>query len=221
MPVATLQATTNAHLAHQGDLFSTGPLAVPPTVEGAEREAVGPRSWVEHAPRWLPGADELFGELARAVPWSHNRRVMYDRIVEEPRLVAWYGRGSPLPHPALQELASTLAEAYGRPFDSVGMNLYRNGRDSVAWHGDRVEGRTDAVVALVSLGSPRPFLLRPTGGGPSRSWHLGHGDLFVMGGACQVHCEHAVPKVARAGPRLSMAFRHGSLRERYPTARLR
>ncbi len=89
-------------------------------------------------------------------------------------------------------------------------NLYRDGNDSVAWHGDRHRHHTtDPVVVLLSLGAPRPLKLRRRGGGPSRSWDLGGGDLFAMGGACQHDWEHCVPKLARAvGPRMSVAFRH-------------
>ena len=95
-------------------------------------------------------------------------------------------------------------------FDSVGINLYRDGADSVAWHSDRIPPEiVDPVVALVSLGEPRTFLLRPQGGGRSRPFKLGHGDLLVTGGQTQRRFEHSVPKVKSSGPRMSMVFRHG------------
>ncbi|MGZ4773377.1 MAG: alpha-ketoglutarate-dependent dioxygenase AlkB, partial [Ilumatobacteraceae bacterium] len=98
---------------------------------------------------------------------------------------------------------------YARPFDSNGFNLYRDGHDSVAWHGDRERFELeDPTVVIISTGQPRPFHVRPRGGGASWSWPLGHGDLFVMGGSCQHDFEHCVPKVAAAGPRLSIMFRH-------------
>jgi alkylated DNA repair dioxygenase AlkB len=98
----------------------------------------------------------------------------------------------------------------GEPFASTGLCLYRDGRDSVAWHGDRIGrgAKTDTMVAIVVLGEPRPLLLRPRGGGATLRNDLGHGDVIVMGGSCQRTWEHAVPKSARAkGPRISIQFR--------------
>ena len=122
--------------------------------------------------------------------------------------------GEPLPHPTLVAARDRLSEHYaaelGEPFVTAGMCLYRDGRDSVAWHGDTI-GRgahADTMVAIVSFGSPRALLLRPRGGGESRRFPLGHGDLIVMGGSCQRTWEHAVPKTARpVGPRVSVQFR--------------
>ena len=137
---------------------------------------------------------------------------MYDSLVDEPRLSAWWhAESEPTePLPMLADVRGVLTGRYHRPFDSIGFNLYRDGRDSVAWHGDRHRRRvSDPVVAIISLGSPRPLKLRPRGGGASLSWDLGGGDLFVMGGACQHDWEHCVPKLVRAvGPRLSVTYRH-------------
>ena len=92
----------------------------------------------------------------------------------------------------------------------MGINLYRDGADSVAWHRDRIPPEiVDPVVALVSLGEPRKFLLRPQGGGRSRAFKLGQGDLLVTGGQTQRRFEHSVPKVKAAGARMSIVFRHG------------
>ena len=103
-----------------------------------------------------------------------------------------------------------MSERYGVVFDSIGFNLYRDGEDSVAWHRDRLsEEIEEPIVALVCLGERRKFLLRPRGGGPSRALQLGRGDLLVTGGKTQRHWEHSVPKVAHAGPRISLAFRYG------------
>ena len=89
-----------------------------------------------------------------------------------------------------------LSTRYAEAFDSIGFNCYRHGEDSVAWHGDRHRHTIDdPVVAIVSVGAPRPLRLRPRGGGRARSFDLGRGDLFVMGGACQHDWEHCVPKV--------------------------
>lgn len=112
--------------------------------------------------------------------------------------------------PEVRALAAELSGTYGRDLDHVGLNLYRDGRDSVAWHADRIgHHEKDPVVALVSLGARRPFLLRPATGGGTERFLLGQGDLLVMGGACQHRWLHAVPKVRHAAPRLSIGFRHG------------
>jgi alkylated DNA repair dioxygenase AlkB len=139
---------------------------------------------------------------------------MYDRRVQEPRLTApWtLASGIALEPPILEDIRVGLGERYGREFDSVGFNLYRDGDDSVAWHADRIALEIpEPVVALVSLGEPRPFRLRPKerGAAPTRTFFLGRGDLLVTGGNAQRTWEHSVPKVAAAGPRISLAYRHG------------
>jgi alkylated DNA repair dioxygenase AlkB len=137
---------------------------------------------------------------------------MYDRRVDEPRLTAWQhvDDSHPLGSPFLEEARVALSKRYDVEIDSVGINLYRDGTDSVAWHRDRIPREiVDPVVALVSVGEPRKFLLRPYGGGSSRAFKLGHGDLFVTGGQTQRRYEHSVPKVSSSGPRISLVFRHG------------
>jgi alkylated DNA repair dioxygenase AlkB len=168
-------------------------------------------SWVDHAPAWVSGADRLFEEVLAGREWQQRARRMYDQRVQEPRLTSpWNaGSGESLEPPILEEIRSALSEHYGRDFDSVGFNLYRDGRDSVAWHADRIaEEIDDPIVALISLGEPRKFLLRPKGGGQSRAFVPGRGDLLVTGGRTQRDWEHSVPKVAQAGPRISLAYRH-------------
>jgi alkylated DNA repair dioxygenase AlkB len=170
------------------------------------------RTWVDHAPGWLEGADRIYDELTAELPFRQRTGIrMYDRVVDEPRLSAWWSvaTGQPEPMPILGQMRLLLAERYGEPFDSIGFNLYRDGNDSVAWHGDRHRHVvTNPVIAIVSVGAPRPLKLRPCGGGSSLSWSLGNGDLFVMGGACQHEWEHTVPKVrVTRGPRLSITFR--------------
>ncbi|MGE3835854.1 MAG: alpha-ketoglutarate-dependent dioxygenase AlkB, partial [Acidimicrobiia bacterium] len=173
-------------------------------------------AWVDHAPAWLHGADEVMAELLDAAPWGQRRRPMYDRMVDEPRLTSWWqlpaGGAAPAGLPGvLFDVAGRLADRYGVTFDSVGANLYRNGRDSVAWHGDTIRHTlAEAVVAVLSLGQPRPFLLRPRGGGPSIRYELGRGDLLVMGGTAQRTWEHTIPKVRSAGARVSVTYRHAS-----------
>ncbi|GAA4594073.1 alpha-ketoglutarate-dependent dioxygenase AlkB [Planotetraspora phitsanulokensis] len=176
-------------------------------------------AWVDVRPGWVAGADALFERLLEGVPWRAERRHMYDRVVDVPRLLKFYGEGEPLPDPVLEEARVALdahyGEELGEPFRTAGLCLYRDGRDSVAWHGDTI-GRgssEDTMVAIVSVGTPRALLLRPRGGGPTLRHEVGHGDLLVMGGSCQRTWEHAVPKTARpTGPRISIQFRPRGVR---------
>ena len=177
------------------------------------RRDLGSGAWVDVVPSWLPGADEVFTTVRADVPWRTERRKIYDSLVDIPRLIYTYMIGEELPHPRLTEAREALTEHYlpelGEPFRTAGCCYYRDGRDSVAWHGDTIgRGSThDTMVAIVSLGDTRKLALRPRGGGDSLSITMGHGDLVVMGGTCQRTWEHAVPKVAHAGPRISVQFR--------------
>ncbi|MEV5737760.1 alpha-ketoglutarate-dependent dioxygenase AlkB [Streptomyces sp. NPDC052292] len=202
----------------QGSLFDqTDELRLGP-LDGLRRTELGHGAWIDVLPGWLSGADALFEELAGGVPWRAERRKMYDNVVAVPRLLAFYAAHDPLPHPVLDEargaLSARYAEELGEPFTTAGLCFYRDGRDSVAWHGDRIGrgARQDTMVAILSVGAPRDLLLRPVaGGGPAVRRPLGHGDLIVMGGSCQRTWEHCVPKTAHAaGPRISVQFRpHG------------
>jgi alkylated DNA repair dioxygenase AlkB len=105
-------------------------------------------------------------------------------------------------------MRSALAAHYGCSFPRTSFALYRDGNDSVAWHGDYVAREmNEALVATISVGAPRRFLLRRTGGGPSMAFSLGWGDLLVMGGTCQRTHQHAIPKVRQALPRISIMLR--------------
>jgi alkylated DNA repair dioxygenase AlkB len=200
-------------VAFQPSLFDTVDVAAGP-LTSLQRTPLSHGAWIDTLPGWLTGADELFGRLVREVPWRAERREMYDRVVDVPRLVCHYGIGEQLPHPALAEARDLLSRHYadelGEPFVTAGCCYYRDGHDSVAWHGDRI-GRArshDTMVAIVSLGSPRKLLLRPLGGSVAQTHLLGHGDLLVMGGSCQRTWEHAVPKTSKpVGPRISVQFR--------------
>lgn len=178
-----------------------------------ERRVLGQGAWIDVQRSWLGAADEVFRTLVGEVPWRAEQRRMYDRVVDVPRLVHHYGIGAALPHPMLTRARDALSAHYrpelGEPFVTAGCCFYRDGRDSVAWHGDTIgRGRSaDTMVAIVSLGDPRRLLLRPRHGGESVAVPLGHGDLVVMGGSCQRTWEHAVPKQAAAGPRVSVQFR--------------
>ncbi|MGN6610710.1 MAG: alpha-ketoglutarate-dependent dioxygenase AlkB, partial [Angustibacter sp.] len=168
---------------------------------------------------WVSGSEVLLERLLADVPWYAERRQMYERVVDVPRLLCHYGEGAELPHPALSEAKRALDAHYGaelgEPFRTAGLCLYRDGRDSVAWHGDTFgRGAThDTMVAILSVGSARTLALRPRGGGESLRFPLGHGDLVVMGGSCQRTWEHAIPKTAKAvGPRVSIQFRPRGVR---------
>jgi alkylated DNA repair dioxygenase AlkB len=181
------------------------------------------RSWVDHAPGWVSSSDRLFSDLVAEAAWNRRSRHMYGRQVAEPRLTSWWNAasGRPLEPPILEEMRRHLSAHYGTEFDSMGLNLYRDGRDSVAWHGDRIAGEiAEPLVAIVSIGEPRKFLLRPVsrsaGGAASRAFLLGRGDLLVTGGRCQREWLHSVPKVLAAGARISITFRHGLDVRAYP-----
>lgn len=198
----------------QGTLFAAAPAPLASTLAtGIERRTLTRGAWLDLRRSWLVDADEVFDTLVADVPWRAEQRQMYDRVVEVPRLVHTYGIGAELPHPSLVEARDALSRHYrpelGEPFVTAGCCFYRDGEDSVAWHGDTFgRGKTqDTMVAIVSVGDPRRLKLRPRGGGDSIAVTMGHGDLVVMGGSCQRTWEHAVPKVAGAGPRLSVQFR--------------
>jgi alkylated DNA repair dioxygenase AlkB len=185
-----------------------------------ERRALGDGAWIDIRSGWLTDADKLFDELLTNVPWRAERRPMYDRVVDVPRLVSFHDLSvEEPPHPRLSRLRRRLNDIYagelGEPFTTVGLCLYRDGSDSVAWHGDTI-GRSsteDTMVAIVSLGATRMFALRPRGGGASLRLPQAHGDLLVMGGSCQRTWEHSVPKTSVcAGPRVSIQFRPRDVR---------
>ena len=145
---------------------------------------------------------------------------MYDSEVDVARLLHTYGVGDPLPNPELARARGALTAHYrpelGEPFVTAGCCYYRDGRDSVAWHGDTIgRGKTqDTMVAILSLGEARRLSLRPRTGGASLSFPVGHGDLLVMGGSCQRTWEHAVLKTARpvgGHVEVAHALGHGDL----------
>jgi alkylated DNA repair dioxygenase AlkB len=178
------------------------------------RTSLSDGAWIDVQRGWVSGADTLFERLRAVVPWRAERRQMYERVVDVPRLLAFYDETTPLPDPCVVAMKRALDSHYrdelGETFTTAGLALYRDGRDSVAWHGDRIgrSSKIDTMVAIVVIGEPRPLLLRPRGGGATLRHDLGHGDLIVMGGSCQRTWEHAVPKSARpTGPRISIQFR--------------
>jgi alkylated DNA repair dioxygenase AlkB len=180
----------------------------------------------------LQGADELYDDLSRQVTWRQSRLFRYDRYVDEPRVGASWspGRGAPgvdeATNATLLELHRAVRSQYGKRFDEgFALAHYRNGRDSVAFHRDRdMRWLDDTVIALLSLGQQRPWLLRPRANryahemadrGAVVDINPGSGDLLVMGGATQAGWEHSVPKVdARLGGRISLQWRWTSGRGR-------
>ena len=196
-------------LAVQGSLF-----------DHSERRYLGDGAWIDVRAGWLGGDDTLFDELLAAIPWRAERRQMYDRVLDVPRLVSFHDLTTEsAPHPGIARLRVRLNDIYagelGERFTTAGLCLYRDGDDSVAWHGDTI-GRSstaDTMVAIVSLGARRVFAMRPRNGGRSLRLPQAHGDLLVMGGSCQRTWEHAVPKTARPmGPRISIQFRPRDVR---------
>lgn len=196
-------------IAVQGSLF-----------QHTERRQLGDGAFIEIRAGWLTEADDLLEALLSAVPWREERRHMYDRVVDVPRLVSFHDLAvDEPPHPELARLRRRLNDIYagelGEPFTTVGLCCYRDGSDSVAWHGDTI-GRSsseDTMVAIVSLGATRAFAMRRRGGGPSLRLPQAHGDLLVMGGSCQRTWEHSVPKTTAAvGPRVSIQFRPRGVR---------
>ncbi len=214
-------------LALQGSLLDlTDEMTLRAVGTGLRRAELGNGAWVDVRPGWLAAGDDLFTALLRDVPWHAERRQMYDSVVAVPRLTRFYGADERLPHPMLAAARDALSAHYAtelrEPFVTAGLCLYRDGHDSVAWHGDRV-GRSsshDTMVAILSLGSPRVLALRPRDGVgalptgvKSLRFPLAHGDLVVMGGSCQRRCDHAIPKTAEpVGPRISVQFRVAGVR---------
>jgi alkylated DNA repair dioxygenase AlkB len=211
-------------LSVQGSLFD-GSLS-----DHDQRRWLGCGAWIEVRSGWLADeaeGDALLAELADTIPWRAERRQMYDRMLDVPRLVSFHDLANePAPHPGLRRLRRRLNDRYagelGEPFVTAGLCLYRDGSDSVAWHGDTI-GRAsteDTMVAILSLGATRVFALRPRGGAAPDGRRLqslrlaqAHGDLIVMGGSCQRTWEHSIPKTSRpTGPRISIQFRPQGVR---------
>lgn len=200
-------------MLRQLDLFAMGAPAFDAEFRSLRRIELSHGAWVDHAPGWVSGHDALFDELERGLPWRRETMQMYDKIVEVPRLlanVASEGAGQPL----IDQMRHALSQRYGEEFVHTTAALYRDGNDSVAFHGDTTaRNMIEALVATVSLGAPRRFLMRPVEGGDTAgkplALPLGRGDLVVMGGTCQRTWRHGIPKVAHAGPRIALMFRPG------------
>lgn len=185
----------------QSSLFGVGPQSI------ADDE----RGRIVYTPGFLDAAltQTSFAQLMDGVNWHSERRQMYDREVDVPRLLAGYALASAMPEP-LPQLARLVLANVGAPFSHVGLNLYRDGRDSVAPHNDHLhELQQDQPIALLSLGATREMVIG-TKATPRRSLRLQleAGSLLLMSYATQLHYDHGIPKVKEVvGPRISLAFR--------------
>ena len=190
-------------MLRQLDLFATGAPAFDAAFQSLRRTELTHGAWVDHVPGWVSGHDALFDELENAIVWRRETMKMYDKTVEVPRLLGRVPRDG-----IVEDMRAAISARYAEEFVYATAALYRDGNDSVAFHGDTTaRNMVEALVATVSLGSPRKFMLRPAEGGPSVAFQLGRGDLYVMGGTCQRTWRHGIPKVAHAGPRIALMFR--------------
>jgi len=197
---------------YQTNLFRRAEPAIDTTFRSLRRVHLDADAWLDIVPGWLANDAALFEELERTCDWTQRKRWLYEQERIEPRLTSSWSvaSGAPLEPAILETMRCLLSERYDVSFDSVGFNLYRDGQDSVAWHRDKIRQEVETpIVPLVSLGEARKLLFRPLGGGQSRAFSAGRGDLLVTGGTAQWTWEHAILKVARAGPRISIAFRYG------------
>ena len=195
-------------MRRQLDLLAATPISFDPGFAELRRSELADGAWIDHVPGWVRGHDRLFDELERSLAWRSETRRMYDHVVATPRLLASIPAADACGG-IFEAMRVSLSQRYAEDFVRVTAALYRDGNDSVAWHGDTTaRDMLRATVATVSLGQPRRFLLRPTAGGASIAYQLGRGDLLVMGGTCQRTWRHAIPKVAHApGPRIAVMFR--------------
>lgn len=217
MPGSSLYVHLFVRNGYHGGVFFQGSLLAAGS-DDVERTTLTGGAWIDVCHGWQPDADDLLGRLISAVPWRAERRPMYDRMVDVPRLMCFYGADDEWPDDTLRTACARLNDRYaadlGEDLVTTGLCYYRDGNDSVAWHGDRIgkASNQDTIVAIVSLGARRTLALRPAGGGPAMRFAVGNGDLLVMGGSCQRTWEHAVPKTRHCGPRVSVQFRVAGVR---------
>lgn len=193
--------------ALQPTLFGAAPVGFDAVGDLAPVE-LADGAWYAYAPGWLRGDQQVFDAICATTRWNSQTRPMYDRVVDVPRLTASLPRDGE-GHPVLQEVASWLRGRYGEPFGKISANWYRDGRDSVAPHGDQIVRTLDtSIMAILSLGAHRRFVLSRVGGAGTVRLDLGGGDLIVLGGTIQRTWRHGVPKTTRpVGPRICVMFR--------------
>lgn len=181
-----------------------------PAINGFEQcltVPLSPTSWLEVQPSFVAGSELLFEDLLEKTQWRAYRRPMFDKVVDVPRLM-----GHPPPDSKysglIEELRVLFSQRYGSEFTRVSLALYRDGRDSVAWHAD-VDGSASPqdLVVVVGLGARRLFHVRAKGGPKVYSVTTGEGDLVAMCGKAQHEFEHCVPKSAVTEPRIAVVFR--------------
>ncbi|MCL9761057.1 alpha-ketoglutarate-dependent dioxygenase AlkB [Frankia sp. AiPa1] len=194
--------------------------AVDPAASG-ERLWLDDRSWVDVTRGWLGGADSLYEEMRTGLPWRQGTMWRYERTVTAPRLSAWIPRGGPVPFPALLDAYRTLRRTYGVDFDGFGLSMYRDGNDAVALHRDReMRWLDDTIIAILTLGARRPFLVKSRHLAPGRRLLAdpldrggqdlapASGDLIVLGGRAQADWLHGVPRVpGHVSGRISVQWR--------------
>lgn len=199
-------------ISFQGSLLDFTDVSEPfdPTFGRIERMDLGQDAWIDRQVGWVSRPDELFVSLLETLEWEDGVERIRGNEIARPRQVANFSaKSTPASLGVINGMSAVLSERYQVQLDRITCNLYRDGSDSVAWHGDRIaRDRPEATVAIVSLGDERQFRVRPKGGGRSVGWPAGRGDLMVMGGSCQRTFDHSVPKVASAGPRIAVMFRH-------------
>lgn len=210
---STVASTSTGASASAGGVAIAGDAVI-------ERLHLDDTSWVDIGRGWLQGADVLFDALYRGVAWQTSQLFRYDHWVEERRLGSFWRRGQPLPHPALADVHKTLQRRYDVTFGGFGMMQYRDGRDGQAFHRDTdMRWLDDTIIAILTLGARRPWLLRPRtakfdhspGRGAKHDLAPASGDLIVMGGRCQADWEHSVPYLLRelgVGVRISLQWRY-------------
>lgn len=201
---------TPPQLSWQMNLFGAEAPSVDPEFRTTARFELDESSWIDVVPGWLAGADSVFSALFDSARWRQRDRLMWGNLVPEPRLSAGWKEGRVADvAPVLVDARRALSARYGVEFNSGGLNLYRDGRDSVAWHRDKIaKSIAEPLVGILTLGATRRFLVRPLGGGKSIRFEPAAGDLMMTGGLMQREWEHTVPKTAEAGPRISVTFRH-------------
>jgi alkylated DNA repair dioxygenase AlkB len=189
-------------IVFQNDLFDPVPLDL---VDDAE-------CGIRYLPGIVPAglAQVWFEQALRHVVWGNHRRMMYDREVDVPRLTAHYALdATDLPAPLL-DAAEPVRSAVDAPFNGVGLNLYRDGSDSVAPHNDSTQGLVPkAPIAILSLGATRRMTIRAKSGkGRTLNLDLHAGSVLVMSYASQFTHNHGIPKLGGIdSPRISLAFR--------------
>jgi alkylated DNA repair dioxygenase AlkB len=188
-------------------LFSGQTLGIDASFSSMSRVELADGAWLDYGQEFLRGHEPLLEELVSRVSWHQEERPMYERVVTVPRLYATLPQDGPIP-PVLEAARGAISARYGENFTRLSLGYYRDGRDSVAWHGDYVARRLpSATVATISVGAPRTFQLRRKAGRDRITLALGWGDLLVMGGTCQRTWEHAVPKAPQAAARIAIMFR--------------